>query len=105
MDGRAKIERQVVGGWLDMFGYDVPAEKMEEAKKHLLTTDRRAKAILAEIQQSGLEKVESDRMLVANAYQIAVLLKLMGDEEFLRAVRTFTTSFSRKTESKAGAKK
>jgi DNA-binding transcriptional ArsR family regulator len=101
--GEEFVERLIKS--MRYFGYDVPAEKMEEAKKELLTTDRRAKAILAEIQQSGLEKVESDRMLVANAYQIAVLLKLMGDEEFLRAVRTFTTSFSRKKENKAGDKK
>jgi DNA-binding transcriptional ArsR family regulator len=90
---------------MSYFGYDVPADKMDLAKRDLLTADMRAKAILAEVQQAGLEKDESDRMLVANAYQIAVLLRLMGDEEFLRAVRTFTTSFSRKKENKAGDKK
>jgi DNA-binding transcriptional ArsR family regulator len=88
---------------MSYFGYDVPADKMDLAKRDLLTADMRAKAILAEVQQAGLEKDESDRMLVANAYQIAVLLKLMSDEQFLQAVRTFTTSFSRK--SKAGDKK
>ncbi len=36
---------------MSFFGYDVPAEKMEEAKKDLMTTDARSKAILAEIQQ------------------------------------------------------
>jgi len=90
---------------MSYFGDDVPTSKMEVAKRDLMTADARAKAILAEVQQAGLEKVESDRMLVANAYQIAVLLKLMGDEQFLQAVRTFTTSFSRRKGSKAGDKK
>lgn len=90
---------------MSYFGYDVPEDRMEEAKQNLMTTDARAKAILAEVQQAGLEKVENDRILVANAYQIAVLLKLMGDEQFLEAVRNFNASFSRRNGSKAGDKK
>jgi DNA-binding transcriptional ArsR family regulator len=87
---------------MSYFGYDVPPEKMEEAKKDLITTDVRAKALLSEIQQAGLEKVESDQMLVANAYQIALMLRLFEDEQFLRAVKKFSESFSRK---KAGDKR
>ena len=47
---------------MSYFGYDVPPERMEEAKKNLMTADARSKAILAEMQHSGLEKVENDRM-------------------------------------------
>jgi DNA-binding transcriptional ArsR family regulator len=85
---------------MSFFGYDVPAEKMEAAKRDLKTTDERVKAILAEVQQAGLEKVESDRMLVANAYQLALVLRMMEDEQFLEAVRRFTGSFSRRKEAK-----
>lgn len=86
---------------MSFFGYDVPQEKMEKAKEDLLTTDARAKAILAEIQQAGLEKAESDQLLVGNAYQLALLLRLMEDEQFQVAVKRFTASFSRRK----GAKK
>ena len=80
---------------MSYFGYDVPADKIEEAKRDLMTVDARGKAILADIQQAGLEKVEDDRLLVANAYQIALLLRLVEDEQFLEAVKKFTSSFSR----------
>jgi hypothetical protein len=87
---------------MSFFGYDVPQNKIEIAKKDLMTVDARVKAILAEVQQAGLEKVESDRMIVANAYQIALLLRIMEDEEFLESVKRFTGSFSRRKGSKAG---
>jgi len=89
---------------MSYFGYDVPAEKMEAAKADLMTVDTRVKAILAEIQQSGLEKVESDRLVVANAYQIALLLRIMEDEPFIEAVEQFTSSFSRRKGDQAEAK-
>ena len=81
---------------MSYFGYDVPADKMETAKADLMTVDARVKTILAELQQAGLEKVEGDRLLVANAYQIALLLRIMEDEQFLKAVGQFTSSFSRR---------
>ena len=43
-----KIERQVVGGWLDMFGYELPAEEGARwsrlANEHLLAAARRSRA-------------------------------------------------------------
>ncbi len=90
---------------LSYFGYDVPADKMEEAKRDLMTADIRFKAILAELQNSGLEKVESDRNVVSNAYQIAMLLRFVNDEQLLEAMKKFTGSFSRRNEGKAGEKK
>ena len=40
-----KIDHQVVGGWLDMFGYEMPAEDGERwsrlINKHLVTSPRR----------------------------------------------------------------
>ena len=90
---------------MSFFGYDVPAERMDEAKKELMTVDARGKAILAEIQQSGLEKVESDSLLVSNAYQIALLLRMMGDDDFMAALRKFNSSFDNRKGGKAGGKK
>ena len=62
---------------------------MEEAKKILMMADARSKAIIAELQHAGLEKVEDDRNVVSNAYQIAMLLRLMDDEQFLEAEKKF----------------
>jgi DNA-binding transcriptional ArsR family regulator len=90
---------------MSFFGYDVPAKKIEMAIQDLMTVDARVKTILAEIQQAGLEKVEGDRMVVENAYQIALLLRIMEDEQFLESVKRFTSSFSRRKGSKAGDKK
>ena len=40
-----QIDHQVVGGWLDMFGYEMPAEDGEKwsrlINKHLVTSPRR----------------------------------------------------------------
>jgi DNA-binding transcriptional ArsR family regulator len=82
---------------MSYFGYDVLPEKMEEAKLGMMDIDARAKAILAEVQQSGLEKVESDRLVVANAYQMALTLRMMEDEQFSETVKRFTDLFLRRT--------
>ncbi len=81
---------------LSYFGYDIAPEKMEEAKHAMMAMDARSKEILAEIQQAGLEKTETDRLLVSNAYQVASTLRLMGDEQFIGAVKKFTIIFQKK---------
>jgi hypothetical protein len=42
---------------------------------------------------------------VANAYQIAMLMRLMNDRQFLEAEKKFTGMFSRSAGSRAGEKK
>jgi DNA-binding transcriptional ArsR family regulator len=81
---------------MSYFGYDVLPEKMEEAKQGMMAMDARSKAILAEVQQSGLENVESDRLIVSNAYQIALTLRMMEDEQFSETVKRFTDMFLRR---------
>jgi DNA-binding transcriptional ArsR family regulator len=90
---------------MSFFGYDIPPGKMEEAKKILMTADARCKAIIADVQDAGLEKAEADRNVVSNAYQIAMLLRLMNDEQFIEATKKFTGSFSRVKKGKTGEKK
>ncbi|CAJ36412.1 winged helix-turn-helix domain-containing protein [Methanocella arvoryzae] len=80
---------------LSYMGYNVLPGKMAEAKRDLMAMDRRSKAILAELQQSGLEQVEKDRLVVANAYQVAIMLRLVEDEQFLEAARKFSGGFLR----------
>lgn len=74
---------------MKFFGYDIPPEKFETAKADLTRCDARMKAIMQEVQQAGLEKTESDRVLVSNAYQLALLMRLIDDKEcygFLRGL-------------------
>ena len=82
---------------LSYFGYGVRPEKMEEAKRSLIALDARYKAILAEIQRSGLEQAEADRLLVSNTYSVASILRLAGDGQFIEAVKKFTDVFQRKS--------
>ena len=81
---------------LKYFGYDLPAGKLEEAKRDLMAMDAKSKAILAEIQNSGMERIETDRLLVANVYQVALMLRLIGDEKFVNSVKKFTGVFQKK---------
>jgi DNA-binding transcriptional ArsR family regulator len=81
---------------LSYFGYDILPDKMEEAKHALVAMDARSKAIMAEIQRSGLEEAETDRLLVANTYKLASTLRLVEDERFVESVKKFTDVFQRK---------
>jgi predicted transcriptional regulator len=82
---------------LSFFGYDLLPKKMEEAKRSLMALDARYKAMLAEIQRSGLEQAETDRLLVSNTYSVASILRMANDEQFIEAVKKFTDVFQRKS--------
>jgi len=73
--------------YLSLFGYPIPADKMAEAKTDLMRCDGRTKAILKELQGAGLEKIESNQTLVSNVYQIALIVKLIEDEEFYTSIK------------------
>jgi len=89
---------------LSYMGYNVLPGKMDEAKRDLMAMDGRSKAILAEVQQSGLEHVEKDRLVVANTYQVAIMLRLVEDEQFLEAVKKFSGGFLREHAGKQDSK-
>lgn len=89
---------------LSYMGYNVLPGKMAEAKRDLMAMDGRSKAILAEVQQSGLEQVEKDRLVVANAYQVAIMLRLVEDEQFLQAAKKFSGGFLRELAEKQDSK-
>jgi DNA-binding MarR family transcriptional regulator len=72
---------------LSFFGYNIPSEKLEEAKKILVNGDKRTKGIMKELQRSGLEKAESNKQVVADTYELAMLMKLFDDEEFRSCVK------------------
>ncbi len=68
-------------GLLTPFGYSIPSEKAPLLKDTLMRYDRRRKELLAQIQDVGVEKTESDRLLVGDAYHVAMMLNEIEDEE------------------------
>jgi hypothetical protein len=64
----------------------------------LTKCDMRSKAILKEVQQVGLEKVESNKQLVADTYQFALLVRLVEDKEFNSCMKELIGSFEKKGE-------
>lgn len=81
---------------MSYFGYEVPEGKMGQAKERLIECDRLMKAELKEIQHVGLEKHESDRTLVANAYQLALIFRLLDDKALSSSAKALVGSFKRK---------
>jgi DNA-binding transcriptional ArsR family regulator len=74
------------------FGYDIPAEKSGPVKNAMLRYNRRKKELMRQIQDAGVENIESNRLLVGDAYYIARLFRetedpeLVGIREELRAL-------------------
>jgi DNA-binding transcriptional ArsR family regulator len=83
---------------LGYFVYRLSPGKIEEAKAMLTKCDMRSKAILKEVQQVGLEKVESNRQLVADTYQFALLVRLVEDKDFNSCMKELIELFEKKGE-------
>ena len=67
------------------FGYRIPDDKTEAMKSVVTRYYARVKELQRGIQDTGIEKTESDRLLVGDAYSVALLLAEAGDDE-LRAI-------------------
>ena len=81
---------------MGFFGYELPEGRMEKAKERLTECDGLMKAALREIQQAGLEKTEGDRVLVANAYQLALVFRLLDDKALSSSMKALVGSFKKK---------
>lgn len=68
------------------FGYEMPSDRAEKLKDALMRYDKRKKELLQQIQDTGIERMEEDRLLVGDAYHVAWLLKEIEDDE-LRGIR------------------
>ena len=71
---------------LPAFGYDLPAEKAEALKGLMIRYNRRIKELQRSIQNAGIEKAESDRLLIGDAYSMALRLAEIEDDG-LQAMR------------------
>lgn len=63
------------------FGYDIPPEKAILINDAMMRYDKRKKELLAMIQDVGVEKTESNRLLVGDAYRVAWMFKEIEDED------------------------
>ncbi len=80
---------------MSYFGYEVPEDRMVQAKDRLMACDGLMKALLKEVQQAGLEKFESDRTIVANAYQLALIIRLVDDDELYSSFKALIETFKK----------
>lgn len=79
------------------FGYDIPPEKAGRVKDVLYRSNKRRKELLRQIEDAGVEQVESDRMLVSDAYHVALQFKELEDPEMYalrEELRTLIMEFS-----------
>jgi len=68
------------------FGYCLPPDKSEAFKDVISRYYQREKALQRSIQDAGIEKIESDQMIVGDAYHVALMLAETEDE-VLRSIR------------------
>lgn len=66
---------------MSYFGYGFPPEKAEQIKDLIRRYTKRRNELLRQIQDIGIEDIESDRMVVSDAYSIALLLREVEDDE------------------------
>lgn len=65
------------------FGYEIPLDKAGQVKDILIRYNKRRKELLRQIQDAGVEDFESDRLLVSDAYHVALMLKEIEDQELM----------------------
>lgn len=68
------------------FGYDLPPDKEGVMKDLMVRYNRRVKELQRGIQDAGIEKIEGDRLVIGDAYAMALRLAEIKDDE-LQAIR------------------
>ncbi len=87
------IERLIKS--IEYLGYHLPPEKKEDAEELLSRFDKRIKAMLLEIQSSGLENVEDNGFVLRNAYDLILNIRAKDDPAMARIYDEFEKLFSR----------
>ena len=80
---------------LEGLGYHLPPENREDADDLLLRYDRRMKALMVELNRSGLEEVEDDGFILNTAFGLILGLKVRNDPEMGRLYAEFEKLFLR----------
>lgn len=73
-------------------GYAIPPDKMDRLKDIMRRYNMRGRELLRELQDAGVEDIESDRMVVSDAYSAALRFRKIQDrqmQELQEELRTF----------------
>jgi DNA-binding transcriptional ArsR family regulator len=81
---------------LPAFGYDLPVAKAGALKDLMIRYNRRVKELQRGIQDAGIEKLVSDRLLIGDAYAMALRLAEIEDDG-LQAMRDELRALLRET--------
>ncbi|WP_424359838.1 ArsR/SmtB family transcription factor [Methanocella sp. MCL-LM] len=80
---------------IEFLGYQLPADKKEDAVELLRRYDKRMKSLLIELQKSGLENVEGNGFVTDVAFNLILGLKSKDDPELARLYSEFEKLFMR----------
>ena len=62
-------------------GYEIPPDKTDRLKEIMRRYNLRGREILRELQGAGVEDIETDRMVVSDAYDVALRFRKIQDRE------------------------
>ncbi len=65
-------------------GYEIPSDKADMLKDIMRRYNLRGRELLRELQGAGVEDMESDRMVVSDAYSAALRFRKIEDEQMQR---------------------
>lgn len=93
LSGRENIERLIRS--IEFLGYQLPPDNLEDAEELLARFDKRLKEMLVEMQNTGLDNVETDGFVLQNAYHLILNIRAKDDPEMGRIYREFEKLFVR----------
>lgn len=80
---------------IEYLGYHLPEESREDALELLAKYDRVLRRLQTELQESGLERVESNQLIADSAFHIVLGVKAIHDPELARLYSEFEKLFLR----------
>ena len=93
LSGRDQIDRLIRS--IEFLGYQLPPENLEDAEELLSRFDKRLKEMLVEMQNTGLDNIETDGFVLQNAYHLILNIRAKDDPEMGRIYREFEKLFLR----------
>jgi DNA-binding transcriptional ArsR family regulator len=93
LSGRENIERLIRS--IEFLGYQLPPDNLEDAEELLARFDKRLKEMLVEMQNTGLDNIETDGFVLQNAYHLILNIRAKDDPEMGRIYREFEKLFLR----------
>jgi DNA-binding transcriptional ArsR family regulator len=91
LSGKDHIERLIRS--IEYLGYQLSPDNLEDAEELLSRFDKRLKAIMVEMQNTGLDNVETDGFVLQNAYNLILNIRAKDDPEMARIYREFEKLF------------